>query len=39
MLAFTVQIVKLELAAATPDVMYASGETDLDAFKLLSGNN
>jgi hypothetical protein len=35
-LAFTVQVVKLELVAAAADVMYASGETDKNAFKLLS---
>ena len=31
-----VQVVKLELAAAATDVVYAPGETDMDAFKLLS---
>lgn len=39
MLAFTVQVIKLELAAAAPNVMYASGKTDLDTFQLLSGGN
>ena len=39
MLAFTMQIVKLELAAAAPDVVYASCKTDLDTFKLLSGSD
>ena len=36
MVAFTVQVVKLELAAAATDVVYASGKTDKNTFKLLS---
>lgn len=36
MLAFTMQVVKLELAATAPDVMYASSETNQGVFKLLS---
>jgi len=34
-----VQIVKLELAAATTDVVYASSKSDQGAFKLLSWSN
>ena len=39
MLAFAVQIVKLELAATAADVVDASGKTELNVLELLSGGD